>query len=134
MKEKGIIITNRDMFEPAAPVTFLDAFRWAAAAYEYMEFGGVRSSDILNDSYAQTFFEGWNTQENGSGTWYARGDNISAGMVIDLYEKWVTAPSSGYYYVLTVHRMAEGKTTNIVALDNMTATVSLPVNNSFVCA
>jgi hypothetical protein len=40
MKEKGIIITNRDMFEPAAPVTFLDAFRWAAAAYEYMEFGG----------------------------------------------------------------------------------------------
>ena len=131
MKEKGIIITNRDMFEPAAPVTFLDAFRWAAAAYEYMEFGGVRSSDILNDSYAQTFFEGWNTQENGSGTWYARGDNISAGMVIDLYEKWVTAPSSGYYYVLTGHRMADGKTTNIVALDNMTATVSLPVNNSF---
>lgn len=128
--EAGIIITDRERFEPSAPATFLDAYRWAAAAYEIKQFGSVRNGEKLKDSTSQAFFEGWTDKGSGLGSWYIPGDSIPDGTVEDLYENWITTPAGKYYYVLTGRKMDNGRYTQIVELGTKTAAITLPSGDS----
>ena len=128
-----IIITDSVKFKPNANATLLDALRWCAAAHEWKANGSVSSTAILKEMTRPFFFEGWNTSSvDKDGDWYCTNDAVEAGAVLNLYEKWISAPENSYHYVLTGHRLDNGRMTNIVAMDAETGTAILPKNTAYI--
>ena len=129
----GIIITERDVFEPNLPATYLDALRWAVAVHEYKETGTVNSTGLLceRENESLSYFEGWNTELDGSGDWYLPESSISEGSILELYEVWTDAPLDGHYYVLTGAEMENGRWSEIIKMDAATSSIELPVANTF---
>lgn len=51
-------------------------------------------------TYGDMVFVDWNTEQDGSGTWYGVGDTISHGDgTVDLYAQWAYGFSVGYTYI-----------------------------------
>lgn len=69
---------------------------------------------------------GWNTKADGSGQWYAAGEEIPDGIVLTLYETWITLPATGYYYILRGPGLNNGRGMEAVAMASEKETVTLP--------
>ena len=93
---------------------------------------GLTSTEVSTNmfTYEDMVFVDWNTEQDGSGTWYDAGDTISYGDgTVDLYAQWAYGFSVGYSYigpigydweVILVDSSGQGRT--VTGLD----TIALP--------
>ena len=78
------------------------------------------------ETHREDLFEGWNEQQDGSGAWHLTGENIKGGSVIDLYERWITLPTTGYFYALTSTSLKNGRMAQVITMDSEQEDVILP--------
>jgi len=67
---------------------------------------------------------GWNTEPDGSGTWYGVGDLVEDSIVLHLYNHWEELPE--YYYLLNDWKLASGHRTEIVSIESAKTNSVLP--------
>ena len=75
-------------------------------------------------------FSGWNSEQDGSGTYYTAGRKISVPAdypVVTVYAQWLELPESEYYYFLCANALASGKLREVVPMTAASETVTLPV-------
>ena len=79
----------------------------------------------------EPLFKGWNTEADGSGTWWLPGQAIPVGTDIELYEVDELSGSDGYTYTLANYDDGSGTVLHKVSMESETEEITLPENGGF---
>lgn len=109
--------------------------QWGLCRVTFHDGNFISQSNVMFDYIAPGYtghpssnqvFAGWNTAEDGSGTWYRAGMSIVHGAILDLYAQYLTKPETGYYYILSGYSVSPDLLAELKYMDAPTEEITLP--------
>lgn len=109
--------------------------QWGLCRVTFHDGNFISQSNVMFDYIAPGYtghpssnqvFAGWNTAEDGSGTWYRAGMSIVHGAILDLYAQYLTKPETGYYYILSGYSVSPDLLAELKYMDALTEEITLP--------
>lgn len=104
-------------------ITYHYESRWGESVSSTITNHATINRSMSNYAHTSDVFEGWTDQQD---AWYLPNESIEDGIVLDLYENWLSLPTEGNYYVLNGTKMQNGRMAQLYMMETPSETVALP--------